>query len=254
MKTNTFKIAWTVLLVLFVIYVSGQDKTLVGKVTTFDSIPLVGVNIEVKSTGQSVQTDLQGRYQLFCNPKDKLTFSANGFSEKKVKVKEDTKMLLLNMNLKKGDDNLAQAERYVNVGYGYVSSKELLYSISHASQDDIDFSNYDTVLDAIQGEFPGVHIENEVIVVRGIKTFQTNTFPTGNSAVLASNPGIFRDNNKMAATVVIDGIISNYSDLASVSPLDVKNVNVLKDGSSSVYGSRGANGVVIIETIKGGNK
>lgn len=219
---------------VFIITVAGQDKTLVGKVTTFDSIPLIGVNIEVKSTGRSVQTDSLGRFQLFCNPKDKIILRANGFYPQKVRVDQGIRMLLINMNLKKGQNNLELAERYVNVGYGYVSTKELLYAVSHANRKDIDFSKYDNVLDAIQAQFPGVVVENGQVIVRGTTTLYGTQ---GN-----------------AATVVIDGMIASSGDLVNISPHDVKSIDVLKDGSSSVYGSRSGNGVVIVETIKGGEK
>lgn len=211
----------------------AQDKTLVGKITTFDSIPLIGVDIEVKSNGYIVQSDSLGRFQVFCNPKDKLIINANGFYPEKVKVEENIRMILVNLKLKKGNKNIEQAERYVNVGYGYVSSKELLYSISNANTNDISFSKYDTVLDAIQGQFPGVMVSNGQVVVRGTTTLM----------------GVQGD----AALIVIDGALSTTNDLMHVSPHDVASIDVLKDGSSSVYGSRGANGVVIITTKKGNN-
>lgn len=218
-------------LLCFSLLAPAQDKTLVGKITTFDSIPLIGVNIEVKSTGRMVQTDSLGRFQLFCNPKDRLKIEANGFSSKKVKINENIRMILVNLDLKKGDNNLDQAVRYVNIGYGYASSKELLYAVSSANDKDIDFSLYSNVLDAIQGEFPGVSVSNNKIIVRGTKTFYGSE---GDEAL-----------------IVVDGIITNTSDLLNISPHDIKSIDVLKDSSSSVYGSRGANGVVIITTKKG---
>jgi TonB-dependent SusC/RagA subfamily outer membrane receptor len=74
-------------------------------------------------------------------------------------------------------------------------------------------------------------VENGNIQVRGTTTFYGNQ---GDGAL-----------------VVIDGAISTSQDLIAVSPLDIQSINVMKDGSSSVYGSRGANGVVLIETRKG---
>lgn len=219
------------LLLSLSLYVSSQDKTLIGQVTTFDSIPLIGVDIKVKSTQKSVQTDSLGRFQLFCNPKDKLIIEADGFYKRRVKVAKDIRMMLINLNLKKGADNLDKAEQFVNVGYGYVNSKDLLYAISSADQNDIDFSKYDNVLDAIQGQLPGVTVENGKVVIRGTKTLMGSQ---GNEAL-----------------IVIDGIITNSNDLLNISPQDIKSINILKDGSSSVYGSRGANGVVLIETKKG---
>lgn len=233
-KKNFFQIITILVLCFMLSNASAQDKTLVGKVTAFDSIPLIGVTIEVKSTGQIIQTDSLGRFQLFCNPKDKLKLEANGFYPQKVKIEEHIRMILVNLNLKKGDNNLELAERYVNVGYGYVSSKDLLYAVSHAGRKDIDFTKYDNVLDAIQGQFPGVSVVNGSVVIRGTTT-------------LYGSQGD-------AATVVVDGMVTNSYDLTNMPTHDIKSIDILKDGSSSVYGSRSANGVVIIETIKGGNK
>ena len=209
----------------------AQDKTLVGKVTTFDSIPLTGVDILVKSTKLLYKTDSLGRFQVFCNPEDKLEISAKGFYPQKVKVEKEIRMMFINLKLKKGDDNIDFASRYVNVGYGYVDSKSLLNAVSSLSKNDMDFSVYRNMYDLLQGQFPGVTVEGNRIVVRGTKTIYGS--------------------ESDAALLVVDGIIVSAEDFANVSPLDVQSVDVLKDGSSSIYGSRGANGVVIVETKKG---
>ena len=217
--------------VVFSLHVFAQDKTLVGKVTTFDSIPLIGVDVLVKSTKLAYKTDSLGRFQVFCNPEDKLEISAKGFYSQKVKVEKAIRLIYVNLKLKKGDDNLDLAGRYVNVGYGYVDSKSLLNAVSSVNKSDIDFSVYTNMFDLIQGQFPGVTVEGNRIVVRGSKTIY----------------GTESD----AALLVVDGMIVSTQDFANLSPLDVQSVDVLKDGSSSVYGSRGANGVVLVETKKG---
>lgn len=232
MKTSSVKFLLSVFLSLAIsVFVFGQDKTLVGKVTTFDSIPLSGVEIEVKSTGFVVLTDSLGRFQTFCNNEDKLTVRANGFYDQKVRVETGIRMILVNLKLKKGDKNLDLAGNYVNVGYGTVDAKNLLSSVASVKENEIDFTVYTNMFDLIQGQFAGVTVEGNKIVVRGAKTIYGS--------------------ESDAALLVVDGMIVSESDFASVSPNDVQSVDVLKDGSSSVYGSRGANGVVIVETKKG---
>ncbi len=192
-------------LFLFIILLSsftfGQDKTLVGKITTFDSIPLIGVDVLVKSTKQ------------------------------KVKIEKGIRLILVNLKLKKGGNNMELAGRYVNVGYGYVDAKSLLNSVSSLNKNDIDFSLYTNMFDLVQGQFPGVTVEGNRIIVRGTKTIYGS--------------------ESDAALLVVDGMIVSADDFSGLSPLDVQSVDVLKDGSSSVYGSRGANGVVLVETKKG---
>ena len=137
MKTvNKQCIILILILIAITSFAFAQDKTLVGKVTTFDSIPLIGVDVLVKSTKQSFKTDSLGRFQVFCDPEDKLEISAKGFYSQKVKVENEIRMILVNLKLKKGDNNLEMAGRYVNVGYGYVSSKDLLYAVSSANTND----------------------------------------------------------------------------------------------------------------------
>jgi TonB-dependent SusC/RagA subfamily outer membrane receptor len=212
-------------------YSFGQEKTLVGKITTFDSIPLSGVEIEVKSTGLKILSDSLGRFQTFCNNEDKLIVRANGFYDEKVKIENGIRMIFINLKLKKGDKNLDLAENYVNIGYGTVSAKNLLSSVASLKENEIDFSVYTNIYDLIQGQFAGVTVEGNKIVIRGNKTYYGS--------------------ESDAALLVVDGMIISESDFATISPIDIQSVDVLKDGSSSVYGSRGANGVVIVETKKG---
>ena len=81
----------------------------------------------------------------------------------------------------------------------------------------------------IRGRFAGVQIVNNEIIIRGINSI----------------------NSSSAALIVIDGVPVDNSVLNTLPPIQVKSVNILKDGSAAIYGSRGANGVVIIETKKG---
>jgi TonB-dependent SusC/RagA subfamily outer membrane receptor len=230
-KNNSQKTILVLVFVYLATFAFGQDKTLTGKITTFDSIPLVGVNIHVKSTGQNVSSDSLGRFQVFCETKDKLKINADGFFPQKVKIEKEIRLVLINLNLKKGGNNMDMAEQYVQVGYGHVSARELMYAVSSVNKNEFDFTMYNDMFDLIAGQFPGVMVENGGIVVRGNTTFYG---AQGN-----------------AALIVIDGAVTGYQDFANLSTFDVQSIDVLKDGSSSVYGSRGANGVVIVQTKKG---
>ena len=230
-KFNIHKASLFLVLIFIGSFVFGQDKTLVGKITVFDSIPLIGVDILVKSTGQKIQTDTLGRFLVMCNPEDKLVIKAEGFYTKKVNVEKGIRVLFVNLSLKSGSNNLNKAERYANIGYGSVNTKSLTNAVSTLNNSDIDFSMYTDIYDLLRGKFSGVTVQGNEIIIRGPKTLQG---VEGNSALL-----------------VVDGIIVSQQDFAIISPLDIQSVDVLKDGSSSIYGSRGANGVVIVETKKG---
>jgi len=88
------------------------------------------------------------------------------------------------------------------------------------------------MVDLIRDHVAGVQVINGEIVIRGTKSFY------GSSEAL----------------IVVDGVITDRRTLDMISPVDVKSVDVIKDGASAVYGSRGANGVIIIETKKGGEE
>src|SRR5690606_2763937 len=144
------------------------------------------------------------RFQVFCNPEDRVEISASGFYSQKVKIEKEIRMIFVNLKLKNGESNLEQAGRYVNVGYGYVDSKSLLNAVSSLNKNDIDFSLYTSMFDLIQGQFPGVTVDGNKIVVRGIKTIY----------------GAETD----AALLVVDGMIVSTQDFANLSPLDVQSV------------------------------
>lgn len=199
----------------------AQEKVLQGKVTTFDSIPLINAGIQIKSSKQIVYTDTLGIFTVLCQQKDKLKVTAKGFSTKNVKIEEKIKYIFVNMKLKSGREN-----REIAVGYGHVKNKDLLYSISSLDERSLDFSRYSNIYEIIRGRFPGVEIKGDEIIVRGTSTF------------LGSD----------AALLVVDGVIVGHEVFSSLSPADIANINVLKDASASAYGSRGANGVVIVET------
>jgi len=203
----------------------GQEKVIQGKVTTFESIPLIGVSIKVKSTKEVVYSDTLGLFTVSCLPKDKLKVTARGFSNQNVKIEEKIKYVLVNLKLKPGPES-----REIAIGYGHVKEKDKLYSISSLNEKDMDFSQYTDIYDIIKGRFPGVQISGGEIIIHGINT------------IMGSN----------AALLIVDDVFVNESSFASIPTTDIASIDVLKGAAASIYGVRGANGVVIVETKKGG--
>lgn len=204
--------------------VQAQDRIIQGKVTTFENIPLSGVEVQVKSTQQIVKTDTLGRFTAACNIKDKLSFFAHGFNKQSVKLKENTKFVAVNLHLKPGEKGKALA-----IGYGHVIDEDKLSAISSLRDDNDDFSKYTDMYELIRGRFSGVQIIGDEVIIRGNKTMGSSN----------------------AALIVVDGIERDGNILGILPPHTVKSIDILKDGGSAIYGSRGANGVVLIETKKG---
>lgn len=203
---------------------NAQERVINGMVTTFDSIPLVGADVKVQSTKLVVKTDTLGRFYVTVNDQDKLKVTAKGFYPQSIKIEKNIKMALVNMKLKPSPKSKEYA-----IGYGYVKDAEKLNALAQLNDNEVDFSQYSNMYDLIRGRFAGVTVQNNGdIIIRGV-----------NSINLSS-----------AALIVIDGVSCDKSMLDALSPVNVKSINVIKDGSSAIYGARGANGVVIIETKK----
>lgn len=227
MKTKVFPLILFILCVFAFSEGNAQEHYIKGIVTTFDSITIVGADVRVKSTKEVVQTDTLGGFEVKVAPNDKLKISAKGFQGRTVKLEENTKIVAVNLNLKPGD----KAREYA-IGYGYVKDGERLNALAQMTNDDVDFSQYTNMYDLIRGRFAGVQVQNNgEIIIRGVNSI----------------------NMSSAALIIVDGIQVDRSIMNTLVPAQVKSINVIKDGSAAIYGSRGANGVVIIETKKGKN-
>ena len=222
MKTNRLLVV--ILLFAFPLnLLLGQDKEVQGLVTMFDSIALAEVSVEVKSTGEIVLTDSLGNFRVHCQPKDKLKFTANGFSTINVRLNEEIRIVLVNMKLKPGPEN-----QEIALGYGHIRDEEKLDAVVTLTQKQFDFSVYSNVFEAIKGRFPGVQVRGNDIFIRG-----------GSNSI----------NLSTEALLILDGMEVDGGNLATTLTIDIKSISVLKGPSAAIYGSRGANGVVIVETM-----
>ena len=219
------KIILSMLVLGTMLTVSGQEQVIEGKVTVFDSISVIKAGIEVKSTKEVVYSDTLGKFTIHCQARDKIKVTARGFSTENVKIEEGTKSLQVNLKLKPGASNQELA-----VGYGHVKDRDKLAAISSIARNTVDFSQYNNIYDAISGRFPGVQISyDNKIIIRGVNT----------------------DLTENAALLVVDGSVVNETTFGAINPVDIARIDVVKDGSAAMYGLRGANGVVIVETKTG---
>jgi TonB-dependent SusC/RagA subfamily outer membrane receptor len=164
-----------------------------------------------------------GEFTIICNPIDKLKVTANGFYPQKVKIDPNIKIALINLKLKPGPENREYA-----IGYGHVSDANKLNAVISLSDKQI-FSQYSDIYELIRVRCPNVDVVNGEVIIRGAQSISGST----------------------AALIVVDGIQVDNSALNAISPNQVKSINVIKDGSSAIYGGRGANGVVVIELEDG---
>jgi len=204
-----------------------------GRVVNKDGAPLQNVSVMIAGTKKGTTTNSDGRFTLtVSNPENiVLEISSVGFENKTVRVGKQTEIYV---TLKEENSGL---EEVVIVGYGKQKRGDLTGAISTVSAKTIEGQAVSNVNEALQGRVPGAEITAASgepgaplqIRIRGMGTF-------GNTGPL----------------YIVDGVPINVNDINSINPSDISSVNILKDASAAaIYGSRAANGVVLITTKTG---
>jgi len=220
---------------LFLFLVSGNilaQKVLVtGKVTdAANGLPLFGVSIGISGTTAGTISDVDGKYSIQVPSKEAvLAFSSVGYKQQQIAVGTNT---LLNVALV---PEMTELEQIVVIGYGTQRKKDLTGSISLVSTKDIKSLAVPSVSDALQGRAAGVQV-----ISSGV--------PGSDATFRIRGVGTINNNDPL---LVIDGVPVS-SGLNTLNMNDVESMQVLKDASATaIYGSRGANGVVIVTTKRG---
>jgi TonB-linked SusC/RagA family outer membrane protein len=226
-----------------------SQQNLKGIVQDQKGDPLIGVSVIVKGTSQGTVTDLNGNYSIEVTPGMTLIFSYIGFIPKEIKIGNQTS---LNISLKENAKNL---DELVVIGYGSVRKRDLTGAVSAVGADKLKDRPYGNALQSMAGEVSGVVITQSqgapgispTIKVRGMSSINSGTSPL---YVIDGIP--MEDNTTSNGTNGGDVQYSNRNPLNNINPNDIESIEILKDASSAaIYGSRGANGVVIITTKSG---
>lgn len=237
-----------ILLLLCCIGAQAQT-TIKGTITDANGI-LPGVTIKVKDKPTATLTDEKGNYTIEVAPTDILVFSFIGYKTTEMPVANRT-----TINIKLEEDSTALKEVIVNAGYYSVKDKERTGSIAKISSKDIEKQPVTNVLATMQGRMAGVNITQTSgvpgggfeIQIRG----QNSLRAEGNSPLYLIDgvPYSSETVGNSRSTGVIPGLANP---LNSINPSDIESIEVLKDAdATAIYGSRGANGVVLITTKKG---
>ena len=231
----------------------AQQLRVSGTITDPNGMPLPGVNIIVKDAKRGTMSDPDGKYDIRVNPSDVLVFSYVGFKKQEQAVNGQE---VLDVVME--EDVSALDEVVVNAGYYTVKEKEKTGSISKITSQDIENQPVTNVLEAAIGRMPGVQIAQNTGVPGGGFTVQIrgqNSLRTDDGA---NQPLYIVDGVPFSATFVggaLSNIIGGSNPLNSINPSDIESIEVLKDAdATAIYGSRGANGVVLIMTKQGYGK
>lgn len=246
---------------LYSIITYAASGVIKGKVTDSDGYGIAGVNVIEKGTTNGVITDVEGNYMLnLTTEKPMLSFSFIGYKSQDILVGNKT---VLNIILK---EDVEVLEEVVVVGYGTQKKKDLTGAVASVSGKDLGKSPALSFDQSLQGKVPGVQVSqttgapggNINIMVRGISSISGSNsplyvidgYPIGNGGG-GSNVANYA-NSSYTASGMANSTMEKINPLSSINPADIESIEILKDASATaIYGSRGANGVVLITTKRG---
>ena len=226
-----FKKTW-ICVVLVLSSMAMTNAQTVSGIVIADGQPLPGATVLVKGTATGTTTDFDGNFTIAANSESTLVISYVGFSSKEVLVGNQTQ---INVTLE--TDN--KLDEVVIIGYGTQRKSDLTGSVSSVSAEDLTAIPVARVDQALQGRASGV----QVTQTSGAPGAGTVIRVRGGNSITGSNEPLW----------VIDGIVvgTNFN-LNNINSNDIKSIEILKDASSiAIYGSRGANGVVLVTTKNG---
>ncbi|WP_298551333.1 TonB-dependent receptor [uncultured Algibacter sp.] len=227
----SFRKTWMCVVLALACMSMSNAQTVNGTVTV-DGQPLPGATVVVKGTATGTTTDFDGNYTIKADSGNTLVFSYVGYLVKEVSVGGQT-----TINVALEQDN--ELDEVVIIGYGTQRKSDLTGSVSSVSSEDLTAVPVSRVDQALQGRASGV----QVTQVNGAPGAGTVIRVRGGNSITGNNEPLW----------VIDGIIvgTNFN-LNNINSNDIKSIEILKDASSiAIYGSRGANGVVLVTTKNG---
>lgn len=231
MKKNSLILS-LVLILASVSWGATFAQTVTGVVTAAE-IPIPGVSVVEKGTNNGVVTDFDGNYSIDLNEPDAvLVFSYVGFQTQEINVegRQQIDVFL--------EDEVSQLDELIVVGYKSQKGRTISGALTSVNVDNLDSRRVPDVTQALQGQVAGVNIT------------QSTGAPGDEVEVRIRGNGTIGNNNPL---YVIDGIPSR--EISFLNPSDIKSMTVLKDASAaSIYGSRAAGGVIVIETKSGGDR
>lgn len=221
----------TLILGLCCLLAFAQGKTVTGTVTDAAGEPLIGVSVKVKGAQQGAITDFDGNFKLDnIGQETTLVFSYVGFISQEVKVGTQS---MLNITLREDTQSL---EEVVVIGYGSVKKKDITGSVATVNSDALVAVPVASVTEALTGKLAGV----QITTTEGSPDAEMKIRVRGGGSITQSNDPLY----------IVDGFpVESISDIPAT---DIEDITVLKDASSTaIYGSRGANGVIIVTTKSG---
>lgn len=207
-----------------------KARTISGQVFDNSGQPMIGATVVVVGNSSvGTTTDMQGKYKIKATSEDQLSFSFLGYVEVTERVGTRT---TINIVLQQENVNINEV---VVIGYGTQQKSDLTGAVTSVNMEDLANTAAASVDEALQGRLAGV----EIMTTDGEPGSAASIRVRGSRSITASNEPL----------IVVDGVMDAVGSFADLDPASIKNVTVLKDASSTaIYGSRGANGVILVTT------
>lgn len=233
-KRSLLALLCAILLPLSAFAQGTGGKSISGKVLDENGEPLIGAGVLSKDGKRGTVTDVNGKYSItLLNSDEVLIFSFIGYSSQEVKL-AGRKIVDVRMV----PDMTNTLNDVVVIGYGTTKKQDLTGSVANVKMSDIADVPVSSVDQALQGRIAGV----DIMSTSGEPGSATSIRIRGTRSIEASNEPL----------IVVDGVMDAVQDLGDINGDDIESISVLKDASSTaIYGSRGANGVIIVTTKKG---
>jgi len=213
---------------------SGKKHYITGQVLDINNKPVSGAMVLIDNKSSDVITDDNGKYKVKIKADAAIISILNLSSGLMNEVINGRTVINFKLkNVIPQEETVKQEnpdDEVVNIGYGYARKKDLATSVGNINGQNTKYASYQNVYQMIQGEVPGVQVVGKKITIRGIATINASSDPM----------------------VLVDGIemlLNDNNTLDVIDPRLVKSINILKGTDAAIYGSRGANGVILITLI-----
>lgn len=227
-KNLCYRLLIMLAVMFFALDVSAQ-AVISGHVKDETGEDVIGASVMIKGTSNGTVTDFDGNFKLECKPGATLVFTYIGFNPQELTAKNGMEVVM--------KEDVAQLNEVVVVGYGSMAKKEISSSVVQISKDQFNQGAASDPMALIAGKVAGLNVASSA-----------DANPNAMTAIQVRGAGSLTASN--GPLVVIDGIAGG--DLRNIATQDVESITVLKDaGSAAIYGTRGANGVILVTTKKG---
>ena len=205
----------------------AQTRVVQGVLTAYNKYPVANIEVSAKKSKATTLSDSLGNFSIVCKEKDQIKIKPETFKTVSRKIDKHTadtlRINLVFMDSKKNRD--------IAIGYGYMKKEDLTFAAEHMQQENNEYCSYTNIYELLKGKFPGVTVDGSAGSYR--------VFVRGSQSINSSNEVLF----------VLDG--SAGASIDGLHPCNIKSISVIKDGMTSIYGTRGANGVILIDTKRG---